>query len=79
MTPTKKTIKYYSKNIYGNDLDYVFDPADAKAISMLTGRKTFTAQHRAAIEGLSGGLVTFEQVIQPALRLSESNNNPTDN
>ncbi len=60
-----KTIKYFTKNVYGRDLEYVIDQTEAKFIANLTGRKTLEARDRLNIEGLSGGEIRFEQTIQP--------------
>jgi len=60
-----KTIQYFTKNVYGRDLEYVVNPDDAKFIANLTGRKTLEPRDRLNIEGLSGGTVQFEQTMQP--------------
>ncbi len=60
-----KTIKYFTKNVYGRDLEYVIDPNDAKFIANLTGRKTLEARDRLNIEGLSSGEIKFERTINP--------------
>lgn len=43
---TKKTIRYYNKSVYGNSLDYLVDPGDAKIMAQLTGKKTVTRAER---------------------------------
>jgi hypothetical protein len=66
MNPTKKTIQYYVKHVYGNTLEYVVNAGDAKVLAQLTGRKTITGVERQLVSDLSGGLVTFEQVLPPS-------------
>lgn len=61
-----KTIKYYSKNVYGNQLDYIINAGDAKVMAQLTGKKTVTGVERELVRDLCGGLVQWEQVIEPA-------------
>lgn len=63
---TSKTIKYYTKNVYGNQLEYIIDSGDAKIMAQLTGKKTVTGIERELVYGLTGGLVQWEQVIEPA-------------
>lgn len=60
-----KTIQYFTKSVYGRDLEYVVDRQVAQFIANLTGSKTLKPQDRANIEGLTGGAVKFEQVLQP--------------
>lgn len=60
-----KTIQYYPKNVYGNDLEYVVNQADASLIQQLTGKKTVTLNVRTTIENLSEGAIKFEKVVQP--------------
>ena len=37
-----KTIEYYSKEVYGNRLEYVINKDDAQIIRQLTGKKTIS-------------------------------------
>ncbi len=60
-----KLINYYTKNVYGRELEYVVDPQSAQFIANLTGSKTLKPQDRVNIEGLTDGLVKFEQVLKP--------------
>lgn len=63
---TNKKIQYYTKNVYGNQLEYVVEPGDAKIMAQLTGKKTVTGVERELLRDLSGGLIQWEQVIEPA-------------
>lgn len=62
---SKKTIQFYTKSVYGNSLDYIINAGDAKILAQLTGRKTITNVERELVRDLTGGLVSFEQVIEP--------------
>lgn len=55
-------IKFYAREIYGNETLYAADHAQAEAIRMLTGQKTLT---HSTIEGLKGLGHEFEQVANP--------------
>ena len=44
-----KTIEYYSKEVYGNRLEYVINKDDAHIIRQLTGKKTITGIERELI------------------------------
>lgn len=55
-----KTIEYYIKHVYGNELRYVKDPEMAQAIRLLTGSKTLMGNHIGALEILG---FTFKQVL----------------
>jgi hypothetical protein len=48
-----KTINYYIKNVYGQDLEYVSDSRDAQIIQQLTGKRTINSNTRALIEQLA--------------------------
>ncbi len=61
-----KTIQYFTKNVYGRDLEYVIDPADAQLITNLTGSRTVKETDRNSIEALCGGLLKFERVMEPS-------------
>jgi hypothetical protein len=63
-----KSISFYRKNVFGRPLDYIVNPKDAEALQVLTGSLTCTQAQREAVTTLSGGHVTFEQVIEPALK-----------
>lgn len=60
-----KTIKYFTKSVYGRELEYIIDATDAKMISNLTGRKTLEPQDRVSIEALTDSSVKFERVLKP--------------
>jgi len=60
-----KTIEYYSKEVYGNRLEYVINKDDAHIIRQLTGKKTITGVERELIRDLTGGLVEFKEVLAP--------------
>jgi len=59
----RKTIKFYTKNVYGNELEYVADKGDASIIHQLTGKKTITPQVRELIRDLSDGNISFQRVL----------------
>lgn len=58
-----KTIKYYTKNVYGNELMYLADANDAHNWYRLTGKKTIDAYAMEALKSLAG--VEFERVFEP--------------
>ena len=60
-----KTIEYYSKEVYGNRLEYVINKDDAQIIRQLTGKKTISGTERELIRDLSGGFIEFKQVFAP--------------
>ena len=57
-----KTIKYYTKNVYGNELRYILDKEISYNIQHLTGQNTISLYHIGALENLG---FTFEQVLEP--------------
>ena len=59
-----KTILFYSREVYGNTLEYVLDKGDADIISQLTGKKTITGVERELIRDLTEGLVEFKEVLR---------------
>ena len=59
-----KTILFYSREVYGNVLEYVLDKGDADIIRQLTGKKTITGIERELIRDLTGGLVEFKEVLR---------------
>lgn len=62
-----KVIPYYVKHVYGNRQEYVAPShaGDAAILSRLTGRKTLDSITRELVRDLTGGQVTFEQVLPP--------------
>lgn len=60
-----KTIEFYSKEVYGNRLEYVVNKADADIIRKLTGKKTITGTERELIRDLTGNFVNFKEVLAP--------------
>jgi hypothetical protein len=60
-----KTIEFYSREVYGNRLEYVVNKADANIIQKLTGKKTITEIERELIRDLTGSLVDFKEVLAP--------------
>ena len=60
----KKTIQYYTREVYGNRLEYVRDVPDAKIIQQLTGKKTITGVERELLRDLSGGAIQFERCFE---------------
>jgi hypothetical protein len=61
----KKVIEFYSKDVYGNRLEYVVNKADADIIRQLTGKKTISGIERELIRDLTGSLVDFKEVLAP--------------
>ena len=62
----KKTINFYTREVYGTRLEYVCDSSDAARILLLTGKKTINATTRNTIEELTGHAVSFIEVLRPA-------------
>jgi DNA replication initiation complex subunit (GINS family) len=60
-----KTIEFYSREVYGNRLEYVVNKADADIIRKLTGKKTITGVERELIRDLTGKSVEFKEVLAP--------------
>ena len=63
----KKIIKYYRWSNYGTVREVIaprFD-GDAKIIQQLTGKKTIDSMTRELIQDLTGGMVTFQEVVKP--------------
>jgi DNA replication initiation complex subunit (GINS family) len=60
-----KTIEFYSREVYGNRLEYVVNKADADIIRKLTGKKTITGVERELIRDLTGKSVDFKEVLAP--------------
>lgn len=61
----KKIIEYYVTSNYCNRAEYIVNLGDAKIIAQLTGKKTINSVVRELIRDLTGGMVTFEEVLQP--------------
>ena len=60
-----KTIEYYSKEVYGNRLEYVINKDDAYIIRQLTGKKTISGVERELIRDLTGSFIEFKEVLPP--------------
>lgn len=60
-----KTIKYYRKNIWGLEKEYVVDKGDAKIIQGLTGQKTINSMIRELLRDLTAGQIVWEEVLAP--------------
>ena len=60
-----KTIEYYSKEVYGNRLEYVINKDDAQIIRQLTGKKTISGIERELIRDLTGSFIEFKEVLAP--------------
>ena len=60
-----KTIEYYSKEVYGNRLEYVINKEDAQIIRQLTGKKTISGVERELIRDLTGSFIEFKEVLPP--------------
>jgi hypothetical protein len=61
----KKTILFYSREVYGNSLEYIVNEADANIVRQLTGKKTISSKERELIRDLTGNLVDFKEVFAP--------------
>lgn len=59
----KKIIKYKVESQYGQRREFVVDSGDASIITQLTGKKTIDGVIRELIRDLTGGMVSFEQVL----------------
>jgi hypothetical protein len=55
-------IKYYNKQVYGRDCNYVIDKDQAEAIKTLTEKQSLSRDHIEALKKLG---FFFEQVIDP--------------
>jgi hypothetical protein len=60
-----KVIEYYSKEVYGNSLEYVVNRDDAYIIQQLTGKKTISGTERELIRDLTGNFIQFKEVLAP--------------
>jgi len=60
-----KVIEYYSKEVYGNSLEYVVNRDDAYIIQQLTGKKTISGIERELIRDLTGSFIEFKEVLAP--------------
>lgn len=61
----KKTILFYSREVYGNSLEYIVNEADADIVRQLTGKKTISSKERELIRDLTGKSVEFKEVFAP--------------
>lgn len=61
-------IKYYRKNVYGNELMYVADPAEALTLELLLSHKTILRTDIALFKSLG---IEFEEVLAPKNPLNE--------
>ena len=60
-----KVIEFYSKDVYGNRLEYVINKDDAQIIRQLTGKKTISEIERELIRDLTGSFIEFKEVLPP--------------
>ena len=60
-----KVIEFYSKDVYGNRLEYVLNKNDADIIRQLTGKKTISGVERELIRDLTGSFIQFKEVLAP--------------
>ena len=64
--PRVKVIRYYRRNIYGTEHEYVADHGDAKVLAQLTGRTTtINGIIRELLRDLSGGRIQFQEILAP--------------
>lgn len=56
-----RIIYYYTKNVYGKELEYIKDIKEAQIIKNLTGNKTITSIERNLIQELSNNYIKFER------------------
>lgn len=61
---TNKTITYYTKSVYGNELIYIADHDAYIEWYNLTGKKTITERDMRLLTNMTG--VAFERVFEPA-------------
>lgn len=57
------TIKYYTKNVYGNELVYLANPRQADLWYRMTGKKTITMQDLVNLQTLT--MAGVERVFEP--------------
>lgn len=55
-------IQFFRREVYGNVLFYIKDPAISCQVAILTGKKTLLPDHKQALESLG---LTFEEVLAP--------------
>lgn len=55
-------LEFYRKQVYGNELMYLADKAEAKEMSTLTGRTTINASDMRSLQALG---FTFKEVLAP--------------
>jgi len=60
-----KKIQYFVRVSYGQPLEYLVNPAEAKLILQLTGKRTINGVTRELFRDLSGGSISFERVHDP--------------
>jgi hypothetical protein len=60
-----KTIKFYKRNVWGKNVEYVLDQGDAQIIKQLTGQITINSVIRELFRDISAGQIRWEQVIAP--------------
>jgi hypothetical protein len=58
------TIKFFIRNVYGNDLIYLADESQTNTWVRLTGNKTITGTQMELLNELTG--VMFEQIFAPS-------------
>jgi len=56
------TIKYYIKNVYGVEKEYILEDRQAKLVSALTHRTTINVSDRLALGELG---IKFKEVLAP--------------
>jgi hypothetical protein len=57
------TIKFYRKNVYGKNMEYVAEAEQAVAITMITGKVCLDARIKTGLEHLG---FKFEEVLESA-------------
>lgn len=58
-----KTIKYYTKNVYGREMIYLADEREALLWQAITGQKTIDQRQLTQLTSMTG--VKFERVFEP--------------
>ena len=64
---TMKQIKYYRKEQYGVEREFVHpeNAGDGQIIRQLTGQKTIDGRIRELVRDLTGGLIHFVETLAP--------------
>lgn len=65
------TIKFFHKNVYGNDYMYIADPVQARSVELISGKKVMTGPVMIGLEGL--GFEFSEITEREAMEMKKGN------